>query len=334
MRSTRKQNYKRKMKTRRRGKNKKIKKSKRNQETKPIDMTFKNVQCSPNPGKQKDYTCLDDITLLKLKDLWNARHPDVKIDSTDPKEVWIKLKEYLKSICNKESCWLKQNFVSGKLDKELKDSFAPVSPAEWKKNPNEWLSSVDILDVMKQYEKAYKCFEFMGPSPIDFDTKMMGNQCVWSELCNFNLQEQINSGKTKIGIIFNTDKHTGGGIHWLSLFINIKKGEIFFYDSAGNKPAKQIQVFIDRVIEQGTKLNQTIANKIPTALGKAGGIAFKSDYNYPNEHQLTTTECGIYSLYFIVHMLEDKLTGHYLKTHKIKDKYVEQFRKIYFNEEL
>ena len=56
MRSTRKQNYKRKMKTRRRGKNKKIKKSKRNQETKPIDMTFKNVQCSPNPGKQKDYT--------------------------------------------------------------------------------------------------------------------------------------------------------------------------------------------------------------------------------------------------------------------------------------
>ena len=318
------------MKTRRRGKNKKIKKSKRNQQEEPIDMTFKNVQCSPNPGKQKEYTCLDDPTLLKLKDLWNARHSDVKIDSTDPKEVWIRLKEYLKSICNKESCWLKQNFVEGKLDKELKDSFAPVSPAEWKKNPNEWLSSVDILDVMKQYEKAYKCFEFMGPTPIDFDTQMMGDQCVWPELCKFNLQEQINSGKTKIGIIFNTDKHTGGGIHWLSLFINIKKGELFFYDSAGNKPAKQIQVFIDRVIEQGKNLKQSIANKIPTV----GGIAFKSDYNYPNEHQLTTTECGIYSLYFIVHMLEDKLTGNYLKTHKIKDKYVEQFRKIYFNEEL
>ena len=31
---------------------------------------------------------------------------------------------------------------------------------------------MDILDVMKQYEKAYKCFEFMGPTPIDFDTKM------------------------------------------------------------------------------------------------------------------------------------------------------------------
>jgi len=47
-----------------------------------------------------------------------------------------------------------------------------------------------------------------------------------------------------------------------------------------------------------------------------------------------TTECGVYSLYFIVHMLEDKLTGHYLKTHKIKDKYMQQFRKVYFNEDL
>jgi len=310
----------------RRGKrnNKKSSKDKQNKDkqSRPTEISFKNLQCSPNPDpeKQKDYTCLDDQTLLKLKDLWNARHPDVKIESNWPKEIWSKLKEYLKSICNKESCWLKQNFVEGKLDTELRDSFAPKSPADWKKNPNEWLSSVDILDVMKQYEKAYKCFEFMGPTPIDFDTQMMGDQCVWPELCKFNLQEQINSGKTKIGIIFNTDKHTGGGKHWFSLFINIKKGEIFFYDSAGDKPGKEIQALIDRVIEQGKKLNQS--------------IAFKMDSNYPVEHQMGTTECGVYSLYFIVHMLEDKLTGHYLKTHKIKDKYMQQFRKVYFNEDL
>ena len=315
-----KKNTKRKRKIRTGGGKKKVKKSSKQKQSNPTEISFKNLQCSPNPEKKKDYTCLDDPTLLKLKDLWNARHPDVKIESKVPKEIWIQLKEYLKSICNKESCWLKQNFVEGKLDTELRDSFAPKSPADWKKNPNEWLSSVDILDVMKQYEKAYKCFEFMGPSPIDFDTKMMGDQCVWEELCKFNLQEQIDSGKTKIGIIFNTDKHTGGGKHWFSLFINIKKGEIFFYDSAGDKPGKEIQALIDRVIEQGKKLNQS--------------IAFKMDSNYPVEHQMGTTECGVYSLYFIVHMLEDKLTGHYLKTHKIKDKYIQQFRKVYFNDDL
>jgi hypothetical protein len=31
-------------------------------------------------------------------------------------------------------------------------------------------------------------------------------------------------------------------------------------------------------------------------------------------------------------MLEDKITGHYLKTHILKDKYMEKFRKIYYNE--
>ena len=320
--NNRKRKTKRKTKTKLSGGKRSGKRSGKgkDKQSNPTEISFKNLQCSPNPEKKKDYTCLDDPTLLKLKDLWNARHPDVKIESKMPKEIWIQLKEYLKSICNKESCWLKQNFVEGKLDTELRDSFAPKSPADWKKNPNEWLSSVDILDVMKQYEKAYKCFEFMGPSPIDFDTKMMGDQCVWEELCKFNLQEQIDSGKTKIGIIFNTDKHTGGGKHWFSLFINIKKGEIFFYDSAGDMAGKEIQALIDRVIEQGKKLNSP--------------IAFKMDSNYPVEHQMGTTECGVYSLYFIVHMLEDKLTGHYLKTHKIKDKYMQQFRKVYFNEDL
>jgi hypothetical protein len=78
--------------------------------------------------------------------------------------------------------------------------------------------------------------------------------------------------------------------------------------------------FVNRVIKQGEKLKPK--------------IDFKFDQNYPVEHQYGNTECGIYSLFFIVHMLEDKITGHYLKTHILKDKYMEQFRKIYFNSDL
>jgi hypothetical protein len=32
-------------------------------------------------------------------------------------------------------------------------------------------------------------------------------------------------------------------------------------------------------------------------------------------------------------MLEDKITSHYLKTHILKDKYMEKFRKVYFNQD-
>ena len=50
---------------------------------------------------------------------------------------------------------------------------------------------------MKQYEKVYPCFEFMGPSPIDFDKRKMYGECVWEELCHFNLEDQIKKKKKR-----------------------------------------------------------------------------------------------------------------------------------------
>jgi hypothetical protein len=283
------------------------------------DVKVKNVNCSPKDTKDlNEFTCYTDKDLYKLRDLWNARHPDVQIMTNDPKEIHKTLTKYMSNVCSKESCWLKQNFLDNKTIKELTESFAPESPREWKTNPNEWLSSVDIMKVMKQYEKAYKCFDFIGPSPIDFDTKMLYGECVWEELCNFSLSEQIKKGKTKIGIIFNTDPHDKPGQHWISMFINIKKKKIFFFDSVGDKAPKQVMVLINRIIKQGKKLN----------------INIKFDQNHPVEHQYGDTECGIYSLFFISHMLEDKFTEHYMKTHILKDNYMQKFRKVYFNESL
>ena len=282
---------------------------------------LKKLQCSPkDKNKINKFSCYTDETLIKLRDLWNERHPDNLIKTNNTQEIHKKLANNLSNVCNKESCWLKQKFTDHKLDDQFSDSFAPESPDEWKKNPNEWLTSTDIINVMKQYENAYKCFDFIGPSPIDFDTKKMFGECVWDELCNFNLAEQIKNGKTKIGMIFNTHPHTKPGEHWLSMFINIKKGKIFFFDSVGNQIPKQIMALVNRIVEQGNNLNPK--------------INFIFDQNYPVEHQYENTECGIYSLYFIIHMLEDKITEHYLKTHILRDEYIEKFRKIYFNDEL
>jgi hypothetical protein len=296
---------------------KKMKRNKKIYKTKKE--AFVKLNCSPE-NKENDYTCYSNEDLIKLKDMWNARHPDQPISETNSKEIWDKLKNYYASICNKESCWVRQMTKNTKMEKELLDAFAPESPKEWKKNPNEWLSSLDIIQVMNQYEKQYKCFDFLGPSPIDYDYHKLYGECVWEELCHFNLQEQIKKGHTKIGVIFNTDPHYKGGQHWISLFINVKKHTIFFFDSAGDSIPEQIKKFVDTVIEQGTKLTNP--------------IHFKFDQNYPIEHQYNNTECGIYSLFFIVHMLEDKITGNYLKTHVLKDKYMEKFRKVYYNTDL
>ena len=300
----------------------KVNKSRRNKQVgSSRQKKLQHVNCSPKEKKEmNDFTCYTDKSLYKLRDLWNARHPDVKINTNNAKDIHRKLTEYLSSVCNKESCWIKQKKEFGPVSSEMSDSFAPESPDEWKKNPNEWLSSVDIMKVMKQYEKAYKCFDFIGPTPIDFDTRKMYGECVWEELCNFNLAEQIKKGKTKIGIIFNTDPHDKPGQHWISMFINIKKKHIFFFDSTGDKPTKEIMALVNRIKEQGMALKPK--------------IVFKFDSNKGIEHQYGNTECGIYSLFFIVHMLEGKMTEHYLKTHILKDEYMQKFRKVYFNDSL
>ena len=282
---------------------------------------FVKLNCSPdNKNENHNYTCYTEEDLHKLKEMWNARHPDRPIKTSISKDIWHQLKSYYANICNKESCWIRQMTKNTKMEEELLDAFSPQAPKQWKKNPNEWLSSIDILEVMNQYEKKYKCFEFLGPSPIDYDSHQLYGECVWEELCHFKLIDQIKNGKTKIGVIFNLDPHYKGGSHWVSLFINIKKSTIFFFDSAGETIPKQIKKFVETVIQQGLKLENP--------------IKFKFDENHPVEHQYKNTECGIYSLFFIIHMLEDKITGHYLKTHILKDEYMQKFRKIYFNSEL
>lgn len=303
-------------------KNKSIKnKLTKNKSTKNKTNNFKKLNCSPtNEHSINELTCYDNDDLLKLKNVWNARHPDEQMTTNNPTEIWKQLKNYYSNICNKESCWVRQMVTNSKLKKDLLNSFAPKSPDEWKKNPNEWLSSLDIIHVMNQYEKKYKNFDFIGPSPIDYDTHMLNGECVWEELCHFNLSNHLKKGYDKIGVIFNTDPHDKGGEHWISLFIDVKKKIIFFFDSVGDAIPDRIKKFVDDVIEQGKEMRKP--------------IIFNFDQNHPVEHQKGNTECGMYSLYFIIHMLENKISSNYLKTHKLDDKYVEKFRKIYFNDDI
>jgi hypothetical protein len=278
------------------------------------------LNCSPKENKSEAtaFSCYTKTELQKLRQLWNARHADVSITSTKPEEIHSFLSKQLSGLCENEACWLKQTKLFGSNVSGVgKDSFSPFMPEEWKKNPYQWLSSVDINNVMHQYERAYKCFEFIGPSPIDFDKKIVSNECVWKELCHFSLMKQMQKRKTKIGMIFNTDPHNESGEHWISMFINIRKGTIFFFDSVGATAPPEVQVLVARIIRQGQMLRPP--------------IRFKYDENYPVEHQYKTSECGIYSLFFIIHLLEDKVSENYFKTHVLKDEYMHQFRNKFFN---
>ena len=280
-----------------------------------MDNHYKKVNCSPNPNKS-EFSCYTNDALFKMKTYWNARHQRDKISTNDSKQIWLELREKMGNSCDRESCWLRSKFMEGKVDTELLNyTFAPKSPDEWKRKPNDWLSSLDIESVMKQYEKYYRCFEFLGPSPIDYNHHKLYGECVWEELCHLNLSKMVKRNKNKLGIIFNTDPHYKNGEHWISMFVNIKKKFIVYFDSNGNEPPKEVKQLITTIEKQGKQL----------------GIDFKVHIN-KREHQKTDSECGMYCLYFIIQMLKDKDVTYFLKNN-IPDEEVFELRNKYFNME-
>ena len=279
---------------------------------------FKTQACSP--FKELDFTCYSTKSLINIKNKWNKKHPSMSISSKDPYIIWNKLKYLLSNVCDNEKCWLRQQFIKNNVDSNLLSyTFAPDRPSTWDKNNNEWLDSNNILNVMKQYEKKYNNFRFLGPSPINYDYLIYDNECVWNELCNFNLFEYLKNGVTKIGIIFNTDPHNKSGEHWVSLFINIESTTpyIFYFDSTGDKILSKIKKFSNNVIKQAKQFN----------------INLKYIDNHNIKHQKGNSECGMYSLYFIIQLLTDNNDyNHFLdNNNKIPDKFVEKYRHIYFN---
>jgi hypothetical protein len=272
----------------------------------------KTVNCSPNPNNNNNFTCYSDNSLFKMKHSWNNYYPHNKINTNNPKTIWEELKNKMSNICKKESCWLTTNFMKDSVNNELLNyTFAPKSDIISKTNT--WLSTLHIESVMKQYERYYKCFEFLGPSPINFNHRKKYGECVWEELCSLNLSDMIKRNKTKIGIILNTHPDYKGGEHWIAMFINIKNKKIVFFDSNGSPPPKEVTKLIDIIVKQGIQLNiifDVLINKI--------------------SHQMSNTECGMYCLYFIIEMLKDKNIEYFLKK-RIPDNKVFKLRKKYFN---
>ena len=264
-----------------------IKKSNNLQKTKK---NFKSLNCSPCVANKKvvKNSCMTLEVLLRIRDEYNKDHPDNKIMASKPVLIWHELKMRLD--CKDERCWVKE-IDDKNIRTQIKNQlFAPEHPPEWLHNKNEWLSNYDIDAIMKQYEEKDKTFEYLASSPVDFNfiVDKSSNTCYEETLCKFDLKTLMEAGKHKFAAVFNLDKHDESGSHWISLFINAHKNIIMFFDSANGNIPTQIAQFIKTVKQQGLD----------------NGIQFKFLRNH-KQHQRGNTECGVYSIHFIIEMLNN-----------------------------
>ena len=80
----------------------------------------------------------------------NLKHAIQDVCINEVNSVFCNTKIPLEMRFHQDLITFKQMNKIDEGEKELLDAFAPESPKEWTKNPNEWLSSLDILQVMNQ----------------------------------------------------------------------------------------------------------------------------------------------------------------------------------------
>ncbi len=291
----------------------KRRKNKRNQ--KQSKYNRKPLVCHPGAKQETNETCLTKEVLLQIKTDFNKDHPNSPILSDRPILIWRELKSrILNDECNDDRCLLKEIDDPVKRQAALKSLFAPEHPPSWLKNPVEWLSNEDIDKVMAQYEQTFTDFKYLGTTSRDYDFKFADGTCVEDQLCKMNLQELMRAGKQRFASVFNLDKHTESGSHWVSFFVSVPHKLIVFFDSAKGGIPEEIERLRDTFIRQG----------------KQSGIDFVFKTN-TSDHQQGNTECGVYSIYFIVEMLRSINNVEKFMNGNITDKEMEAQRYKFFN---
>ena len=124
-------------------------------------------------------------------------------------------------------------------------------------------------------------------------------------LSNIPLNHQVIN---KIGIVFNLDEHWQSGSHWVALYCNLEKSQIFFFDSYGKRPEKRIRDLVKKISrwchnKHNCKVTCSISDNSESYMRKnsKNNIEDKLNVEYNrNRHQYKNSECGVYSLNFIM----------------------------------
>jgi hypothetical protein len=288
--------------------------------------TNKDLKCAPSK-KYQDGSCFTLETLQEIAKKYNQKYSSDKINKkvfNKKEELVENLKERLADVCNEQTCWLRLDIVKEiekeneqKYDDIVNNTFRPVGPSK----KYDWLSTTHINNVIDQYHSLYPEFNFLGTVPYDFEElPILG-------IGSLNFNELKKNGKTKIGMVINMDEHNQRGSHWVALYADLKDYGIYYFDSVGKRPRARIRTFINRLAKYmyKDKFNEELnINNILNEIRKVEHFGTKklkdyfkkntSIYKFINadfdvryntiQHQFKNSECGVYSINFIISMLE------------------------------
>lgn len=284
-----------------------IVKNKENQKCSPI-FSFQNSSCIPlkflikmaQTYNEQQYTDkngnMDQIPIMEV------------IDKNYENEYKIHLlKEFQDRFGNNQQNWVQQEFMNFMSQEyQIFSSeylFRPEGPNKGK----DWLSQVDIDNVIQQYEILHPNFHYLGCLPADhykldrYETK------------NINFDKLKEKGITKFAYVVNDEKHYQRGHHWRMLYFDTEKGYIYFVDSVGDDPIDDDKAYIDIVKKYLESKGIPVIYKVNKT-----------------EHQKGNSNCGVYGIYFTEQFLNGK-TFEEITGGRVPDSVMDKYRDIYFS---
>lgn len=293
--------------------------------------------CSPSRFKEQQsnsdqmYTCLSLEELQLIANDFNQTVNRQAIRLKQSKSALYKdIRKHLATYCgdnnNYEYCWVEQKFISHNTKSKLSSALRPKKPLEWYKNKYTWLNTLDILDVMKQYEQHYGDFRFMGVYPIDFQSTYPDepSRCIGKVFCTFDVYTHVlNEGSTRFALVLNLDHHDEPGSHWVSIYCNLDPSKlnfgIYYYDSVATEPPPEVVAFMNQVQKQVTERQDK----------KSKHAKFEVAYNRVQK-QTENSECGVFSMVFLTQMLKQKYGFQHVCEHMRRDEDMNQIRDILY----
>lgn len=292
------------------------------------------MKCAVNKSFEGN-SCYSLESLCRMASAWNikcskAGRDDIIVIKESKPYLVEQLTDRLKDVCNDQLCWLTQDFIRALNDAEINDhTFLPkISQGRFT-----WLNTTNIKESMEQHEKKHTDFKFLGCVPIDFDELPECN------IRNINFDKLYIQGIRKLGIIFNLDEHWQRGSHWVGMYANLKKNQVYFFDSCGKKPVKRIRNLVNRMATwcyyrnikrsreelELSSIEDSFMDKKKNFIEKA----IKSIKYNDIVHQKKDSECGVYSINFIRRMLNGE-TFEDICNNPTDDDQMNECRKIYF----
>ena len=293
-------------------------------------------RCAPSK-KYENGSCFSIESLKIIANKYNENNDDKIKISDNKKELVSELGKKMSSNCSTQTCWLRTKLLKDTDNEEItKNTFRPEGP----KNKYGWLSTTNINDVIDQYHVNNKDFLFLGTVPYDFQ------ELTELGLGNFNFEKVFKEGKHKLGLVINLDSSHQSGSHWVGLYTNLEKNQIYFFDSVGKPPKKKIKKFINKLIDFMYKKKYNSEIKVGTIMSLINNITTKNlkqkyiknftkkfngfDIRYNNiQHQFKNSECGVYSINFIVRLVKGESFDEIINN-VIKDEKMNECRQTYF----